>query len=118
MSDEREIHPERREPGLGSPMDPLRRFIHALARVIDWGAYIPLEETKAAVEEDRLGPLLEGLPEGNPLADLEEKDRVWIVEGLTGAGQLAEGLEAVPFDNGLLWILDLAVDLLYHGEMP
>ena len=118
MGDEKEIHPERREPGLGSPMDPLRRFIHALARVIDRGAYIPLEAVKAAVEEDHLGLLLEGLPEGNPLVDLEDKDRVWIVEGLTGSSQLAEKLEAVPFDNGLLWILDLAVDLLYHGEMP
>lgn len=103
---------------LENPFDHLRAFITALVRALDAGATVSLEETKRALEEEKLQELLEALPQGNPLSGLPEKERAWIVEGLTNAGQLAEEMEPVSFRNGLLWLLDLAVEMLYHGEMP
>ena len=103
---------------LENPFDHLRAFIRALVQTLDAGALVPLEEMKRALEEERLQELLGALPQGDPLSGLPRKERVWIVEGLTNAGQLAEEMEPTSFRNGLLWLLDLAVEMLYHGEMP
>ena len=46
------------------------------------------------------------------------EEQIWILEGLANAGLLAKEMQAVPFQNGLLWLLDLAGDMLFHGEMP
>lgn len=118
MADERDAYFKERETDLGNPMDPLRHFVRELIGAIDRGAVVPVEEVKRAVEEDRLDQLLGGLPQGNPLDGVEETARTWIVEGITCAAQLAGGPRAVPFRNGLLWLLDLAVEMLYQGEMP
>ena len=101
-----------------NPLLHLRTFIHGLSRLVDQGATVPLEEVQVALEGDRLGQLLAGLKEGDPFSGVPVEERIWILEGLANAGLLAEEMEAVPFQNGLLWLLDLAVDILFHGEMP
>ena len=59
-----------------------------------------------------------GLKEWDPFSGVPVEEQIWILEGLINAGLLAEEMEAVPFQNGLLWLLDLAVDMLFHGQMP
>lgn len=104
--------------GHENPLRHLRSFIQGLSRLVDRGAAVPLEEVQAALEEERLGELLAGLPLGDPFSDVPEEGRIWILEGLTNAGLLVEEMQAVPFQNGLMWLLDLAVEMLFHGEMP
>jgi len=102
----------------GNPLLHLHTFIHGLSRLVDQGATVPLGEVQAALEGDRLGKLLAGLKEGDPFSGVPVEERIWILEGLANAGLLAEEMEAVPYQNGLLWLLELAVDMLFHGEMP
>lgn len=101
-----------------NPLLHLRRFVHGLCLLIDRGATLPVEEVQAAVEEARLREVLSSLPQGDPFSEVPEEERIWILEGLENAGLTAEEMEAIPFRNGLLWMLDLAVEMLFHGEMP